>query len=411
MDKEAWSEHKRKLNKSICYSSFVSFILGFILGWEFIYHFIHTKIIPSTDRTKNTSNAEAHETMSVTIHQSDSNLTQSTENMALLNSQSDSNKFSSWSIWTLIALTLSFFYGFFVIYRLARPNPAAMNYIAAIAQLVALLALLGLSFEGGREIVNHLVYSSIGVKRVKLLIWSSVVFSVLAFYVGLPLGADWFNRRGSTSLDFGHYSQAVADFKLAVSLDPGNAESHFNLGNAYEEVYNYAEALTAYQTAIDLDDDFWQAYNNLGRLHLIGREDPDAALRILLAGLRQADNPFGQAVLQKNIGQVYLEKELPVEAIDILQESTLTLENIMSNGENGAIYLAEAYCISASGYEALNQTEKALQAWAACQGLAYAVRDSEDCLEPHGPLMNDCLNAQIWPIEAQQRINSLLEGE
>lgn len=80
--------------------------------------------------------------------------------------------------------------------------------------------------------------------------------------------------------------------------------------------------------SLELADDFWPAYNNLGRLYLRAQSDPDAALATLLAGQRRADNPLGQAVIGKNVAWAYLERGLPRASLATLEQVITDLQEV-----------------------------------------------------------------------------------
>jgi tetratricopeptide (TPR) repeat protein len=73
----------------------------------------------------------------------------------------------------------------------------------------------------------------------------------------------------SISKKRGQIKAAIKDYQQAISLNPGNAEAHYNLADAYEEIPDYEKAVDEYQRAIDADLSFYQAYNNLSRLPVV----------------------------------------------------------------------------------------------------------------------------------------------
>jgi Flp pilus assembly protein TadD len=58
--------------------------------------------------------------------------------------------------------------------------------------------------------------------------------------------------------------EAVAAYRQAIDLDPGNAKAHYNLGNALKARGNGDEAIAAYRQAIELDPRNARAHYNLG---------------------------------------------------------------------------------------------------------------------------------------------------
>lgn len=116
---------------------------------------------------------------------------------------------------------------------------------------------------------------------------------------------------------------AIDRFQWADRLMLGrDATVHFNLGNAYELMGNdYDAAEAEYIQALRLDHTLGPAYNNLARLYIVGRHDPDRALSQLSRVLHQTSDAKCAAVLHKNMGWAYLEKNWQHEALDELQQA------------------------------------------------------------------------------------------
>jgi tetratricopeptide (TPR) repeat protein len=69
----------------------------------------------------------------------------------------------------------------------------------------------------------------------------------------------------------GAYDQAVAEFKAALSGDPGNARAHYGLGLVYDRQDKRREAIEEYQLAVGSDPGLADAYKGLGvDYHSIG---------------------------------------------------------------------------------------------------------------------------------------------
>ncbi|MGB0383823.1 MAG: tetratricopeptide repeat protein [Ardenticatenaceae bacterium] len=289
-------------------------------------------------------------------------------------------------------------------------DPDFLNFTAGVATLVALVSLLGFQSEWGQLLarrVNLMVNLSRlwqNSKRVCLTVWVTVGLLWIAFHWGYPWWAYRCNLRGADALEEGRYSAAVQDFRQAVTLFPDNANGHYNLARAYESLYQYEEAISEYQQALELDDELWPAYNNLGSLYLVARNEPDAALTILLAAQTRTNDAYEEAVLGKNIAWAYLKKGLFHVAGPKLDEVIAKLEEAQAQGHAVSIDFAESYRLMALTYDALAQPEDAKRAWATSQGYALAVRDSERCQPPVRLSEIDCLNAQIWAAEAEQAL-------
>jgi tetratricopeptide (TPR) repeat protein len=321
-----------------------------------------------------------------------------------------------WGGLTLLALPPMVYCGLQLWYRWLRPDPQFLAFSAGIAQLIALVSLLGLQTEWGKRFADRLDQLIRqprwwqDARHVCLTLWLAVAALGIILYLSVQ-AADLYNKHGAAALQAGQHSTAARDFRQAVSLSPGNAQAHYNLGNACEALHEFDQAIAEYQQALELDDRLLPAYNNLGRLYLRARHDPDAALLTLLAGLAQAGDPLSRAVLNKNIGQAYLDKGLPQAALSALEEATVGLQALTKGGASVSIYLAETYRLNALAYENLDRPEEARRAWAASRGHALAVRDSPACAAPTGQAASDCLNAQLWATEGREHLNVTPGGE
>jgi tetratricopeptide (TPR) repeat protein len=282
-----------------------------------------------------------------------------------------------------------------------------MEFIGNVAQVVALLSLLGFTTEWGKRAVATLGQTSfirrcLTPRNVCLFTWSVTTVTVLAFHAGSPLAAYLFDRHGAAALERGQYSVAMRDFRQAVSLAPGNARTHYNLASACEALHNDEDAIDEYQAALELDESFWPASNNLGRLFLQARHDPHAALGVLLAAQQRVVDPLGQAVIGKNVAWAYLEKGLPRAALAGLDKAIADLRALQAQGKSVENYLADAHRLEALAYQALNRPADARRAWQDSLGYALAVAESESCAAKVSPHPPDCLDALRWAAEARE---------
>ncbi|MEM3193082.1 MAG: tetratricopeptide repeat protein [Candidatus Parvarchaeota archaeon] len=62
----------------------------------------------------------------------------------------------------------------------------------------------------------------------------------------------------------GEYEEAIKEYDIAIDLDPRDASSHGNKGNALQELGRYEEAIKEYDIAIDLDPKNPGYHNNKG---------------------------------------------------------------------------------------------------------------------------------------------------
>ena len=72
------------------------------------------------------------------------------------------------------------------------------------------------------------------------------------------------NARGLAKFNIGDYTEAIADYDLAIRMEPTYSLAFNNRGNARQTLGQYQEALQDYNQAISLDPDYSAAYNGRG---------------------------------------------------------------------------------------------------------------------------------------------------
>lgn len=71
-------------------------------------------------------------------------------------------------------------------------------------------------------------------------------------------------QRGDEKFEQGHYQKALTEYTAALSMDPNNAEAHFNSGITKRRLKDLDGAIVHYTTTIRLKPTFVDAYNNRG---------------------------------------------------------------------------------------------------------------------------------------------------
>jgi tetratricopeptide (TPR) repeat protein/TolB-like protein len=84
---------------------------------------------------------------------------------------------------------------------------------------------------------------------------------------GIP---DVHVTRGLVLTRTGRGTEAIREFRVALSQAPNSLEGLFGLADAYQSVGRNAEAEAAYRRAIELQPNYWAGYNRLGA-HYYGR--------------------------------------------------------------------------------------------------------------------------------------------
>jgi tetratricopeptide (TPR) repeat protein len=315
-----------------------------------------------------------------------------------------------WDWLIFIGLAALLYYFLAVWYRWLRLDSDFLDFVNQVVGLLAIASLLGLQTERGSKLAIR-IDDTFGLgrflnspRRICAVIWLAAGVFALILYVGSPQAGRFYRHQGLAALDAGHYSLASRKFQQAVNQVPKDARTHYDLASAYEALHDYEQAIAEYQIALDLDDEFWPVYNNLGRLLMQTEDDADAALAMLLAGQRRADDPLGQAVIGKNIARAYLEKELPRASLSTLEGVRHNLKTLQDQGLSVEIYLAETYQLAALAHEALEQPTEARRAWQDSLGYALAVAESEACTASELRPPPDCLDAISWVAEAREQL-------
>jgi serine/threonine-protein kinase len=115
----------------------------------------------------------------------------------------------------------------------------------------------------------------------------------------------------------GHSPEAVAEFQLALGLEPTNEEAVNGLALAYEHEGKITEAEKAYQQAIQAHPNSRFSYNMFGNFYL-RRDEYEKALQMYARVIQIAPDWYGTYV---NIGSIYYQLGQYDKAIDPLRKS------------------------------------------------------------------------------------------
>lgn len=322
-----------------------------------------------------------------------------------------------WDWFTLLALGVLVYHILALWYRWLRPDPDFLGFSASVAELLAIASFIGLQTERGQVVADQVdnVIALRGVlrtpQRTSFAVWAIALLAALVLYVGSPQAAALYRQRGVEALEQGQFSVAIRKFNQAISLLPSDARAHYNLASAYESLNQAEQAIDEYQLALELEQSFWPTYNNLGRLYLTSKHDPDAALAVLFSGQLQTETPLGEAVIGKNIAWAYMEKGLPRTALSALEDVLQELQALWAQGQSVEAYLAEANRLMAMTQMQLNNFTQAKSAWQDSLGYSLALIESEACASEGEQPPPDCLEAARWIAEAREGLAILVEGE
>ena len=157
--------------------------------------------------------------------------------------------------------------------------------------------------------------------------------------------ASVYNNRGNAYNNINEYDSAIADFDIAIQLEPNSAEAYHNRGNTYGKNGELDLALADFNKAMQIKPDDAETYSNQGNVHYRKREYDRAIIDYNKAIKLKPDYPEAY----NNRGVAYREKG----------EFNLALENF-----NRAIELepnyAEAHNNRGNAYDKKNDVDRAI---------------------------------------------------
>jgi tetratricopeptide (TPR) repeat protein len=86
--------------------------------------------------------------------------------------------------------------------------------------------------------------------------------------------------KGIEANNYGRYADAVDHLKRAMSLNPGIAETHFELAFAYDNLNQQDLAIKNYETGLKINPNFIPAYIMLAKAYVTEDGDLGKALRV-----------------------------------------------------------------------------------------------------------------------------------
>jgi len=256
---------------------------------------------------------------------------------------------------------------------------------AIISQSVLMLLTTGgVLTTTGRKGIEEIL-SKLGIKKylwqeVKLGLSIVLLLSLMGFRAFLPQISACFNQWGLNNYIAGKWSTAQSDYKLALALNPDNAEAHYNLGRLYEDLDKLNQAKTQYRLAAQGDLD--AGYNALARLSIQNKKYSEA-VSLLLRGLElvSEEDKETKYALRKNLGWAHFKQKRYNDAKTRLEEAIS-----FNSTENPQ---ASAHCLLAQVLEEKDTSKIPLMEWENC--LRYA--------DPRYPEEYD------WIEQARQRVD------
>ncbi|NEP27465.1 tetratricopeptide repeat protein, partial [Moorena sp. SIO3I6] len=283
-----------------------------------------------------------------------------------------------WNALTVTSLTASVSLVVDISSRFLTTSLGFIGSFAVISQsALTLLTAGGILTKAGRTGVEEII-SRLGIPKylwqeVKLVLSGVLLLSLIGFRASLPLISGYVNERGLDNYLEGDWSSAQSNYERALSLNPDNAEAHYNLGSLYEDLQELDKARTQYRLAAQGGLD--AAYNELGRLYIQDKKYSQA-VSLLLKGLdtvTETDTETKYALL-KNLGWARLKKGRYADAETYLREA-IELDKILQQKFNQTP--AAAHCLLAQVMEK-KDPENALAEWEICLGYADVRNPDED---------------------------------
>lgn len=262
-------------------------------------------------------------------------------------------------------------------------------FSAAAVALPSILALLQASSEvtkAGGEGFEKLLDRKIPIwgkkipkhyhQEVKLGLTLAMSGLLTGFWFLLPAISDIYSQNGLKNYRQRNFGAAEQDYQRAISLNADNTDAQYNLGSLYEEWQEIEKAKKAYQAAItgDLPD----AYNNLGRLYILDKKYPQAAV-LLTKGLGLTQDkeidPEVKYSLFKNLGWVRLEQKRYKEAQAHLEAAIGLLGK--TDAAKYTITPGAAHCLMAQVSAKLKAPNE-LEQWRKCVQFGSRTNADED---------------------------------
>jgi tetratricopeptide (TPR) repeat protein len=233
----------------------------------------------------------------------------------------------------------------------------------------------------------------------------------LGVYLLLPAIAGFYTHQGKRDYKAGQWVSAKRNLERAILVHPDHSGAHLEMGRLHEDVQKLEDAKSEYRIAMQAGN--VEAFNNLARLSILGKENKVDAVNSLLnqaeamaRAQKEVPKEFKYA-LQRNRGWVRFDQKRYPEAKAALLEA----QKLMPEQAAGHCLLAQVLnaqnkppeptekerfddMIAGRDPDKKNKSPKVPpeeeQAWKACQKYARSTAPEEDvwsyqakkCLDP-----------------------------
>ncbi|MCJ1993883.1 tetratricopeptide repeat protein [Lactococcus piscium] len=143
-----------------------------------------------------------------------------------------------------------------------------------------------------------------------------------------PKDARSYNNLGNAYKAKGEYDKAIENYEKSITIDPNYTGSYNNLGNVYKAKGEYDKVIECYEKSISIDPNCAMPYNNLGVAYKI-KGEYDKAIENYEKSI-SIDPNYDKAY--NNLGVVYSAKGEYDKAIEYYEKS------IVINPKNAGLY-------------------------------------------------------------------------
>lgn len=133
------------------------------------------------------------------------------------------------------------------------------------------------------------------------------------------LTAPEYNTLGMLYEEQGKLELAIESYQKSLQLEPTNAETRFNLGNAYLGEKRFSEAIASYKEALKVNPSFADAYNNLAWVYIQMDFDLDKAQQCIERALNL--NPDREPYYLDTLGELFYHQGSYEDAIAAFDKS------------------------------------------------------------------------------------------
>lgn len=159
-------------------------------------------------------------------------------------------------------------------------------------------------------------------QETKLGLSIALLLGLVGFHSTLPRISEQLSEAAQTAEAEGNYAQAEAKYQRAISLNDGNAEAYYNLGQLYMD-WGKTE-LARDQFVLAARGGYWPAFNGLANFYLLAGDPGEAASIAIDALAKIPDTPDTQALrveLWSNLGWARFQQGRYPEAQDHLKQA------------------------------------------------------------------------------------------